>query len=177
METVILMVGGLFIITDMEEARRSEDFACIANDVFADAIVFFGRYHAAVMFQPAVVRRREIQFWNRLNSKRFQTADFLLHLIRRPTAFDGEFGMAWIDKRLADVDDQHVHFLFNHAIDSASPKVFLATQNDIWLAVGQLLIVHVFGHVITPHVVSKMKQHSLDFSVFDFTHLCFLLRL
>ena len=82
--------------------------------------------------------------------------------------------MAWIDKCLADVDDQHVHFLFNHAVDGAPPEILLATQNDVWLAVGQLLIVHVFGHVITPHVVPKMKQHSLNFVIFDFTHLCFL---
>ena len=49
METVILMMGSLFVITDVEETRRAEDFACVANDIFADAIVFFCRDHAAVM--------------------------------------------------------------------------------------------------------------------------------
>ena len=99
-----LVVGGLFIITEVEVARIVEHLSDILDEILAHLIVLLRGNHAMVVLEPCVVASGEVELRNHLKSHSTQTGDFLAELLDAPGALHGEFRMAGILDNLGKVD-------------------------------------------------------------------------
>ena len=155
----VLVFRRLLVETYVHEPRPPEYLRHVRDEILAHPVVRGRGEHAPVVLQPAVVRRREVQLRNRLDPHLAQAQHLVAHLVGRPAPLDRQFRMARIDKRLANVDHDHVHALCRRMVRHLAPLRLPAAQLRIGtLQTSECGLVEIVREPVAPHVVPEVQQ-------------------
>ena len=163
------MADGLFVVSDVEEARMPEDFRRIGDHLGAHPVIWGGRHHVTIVLHPAVVGVGKVEFGDDFHAQRIQAADFVAHLLDAPAAFDGQFRVARILESFAKVDDQHVDTVRGCVIRHFPPQGIHGGQPQVGAFVfrqqfDRLLQVasHRLDGPVAPHIVAETDVQGPD---------------
>ena len=159
-KTASLLRSNLLLVpAKMKETRLAEYLAHIADHIRADLVVFRSGDLTRILLEPCVMRRRKVQFGNRLNSQSSQTGKFRLHLLRRPATFHGEFRMARIHHSLTKINEKKVHPLLRGVLCHLVPKLLVRAVEVAGVPVPLLFRLRLPDkRFFAPHVVSELHH-------------------
>ena len=164
-EVLPLVAVRLFVVAEVEEAGLVEDVDHLADEVGADFVVGLRGHHVAVVLEPGVVRRGEVELRNRLKAHFAQAREFGAEAVDLPRALDGKLGVALVLEGLAEVDDDEVHASLDHVRGEALPDalveaeaVLLADELEVLALVGAPGI----DGLVAPHVHAHVEERAPD---------------
>ena len=166
-EVFPLVAVRLLVVAEVEEARLVEDVDHFADEVGADLVVGRRGDHVAVVLEPRVVRRGEVELRDRFEAHLAQARELGAETVDLPRALDGDFGVARVLERLAEVDDDEVHAGLDHVRGEAPPHAFV--EAEVVLLADELEVLALvrspgIDGLVAPHVHAHVEERAPDFS-------------
>jgi hypothetical protein len=143
----------------VEQARRVEQGGHFGDQVGADFVVSSRRNHAAVLAQPGVVGRAEVEFGDGFEARARAGGQVRAQPVGRPRTVDGDFGMAVVTNGVAQVEQDEVHARARHRLGEFGEQSVIAAQVGIEQAAGVRVV---FRPPVFPHIHADVQQVAPD---------------
>ena len=166
-EVLPLVAVRLLVVAEVEEARLVEDVDHFADEVGADLVVGRRGDHVAVVLEPRVVSRGEVELRDRFKAHLAQAGELGAETVDLPRSLHGELGVARVLERLAEVDDDEVHAGLDHVRGEALPHALV--EAEVVLLADEFEVLSLvrppgIDRLVAPHVHAHVEERAPDFS-------------